>query len=332
MRGMAKKATIYDVAHRAGVATSTVSRAFSRPGRVNAETAQRIFHAAHELGYRSSMLEGGQRRTHTKALSLVVSDVTNPFYAPVIRGAHEAVMAEGYALLLTHASEEGHVEREIIERSLDLVEGVVLASSRMPDASIRMIAKQRPLILLNRSMPDVASVLIDEARGVAMVAEHLAGLGHTGLTYLHGPETSYADGTRWQALREISAELGLRVHRSAPHPEPTISAGFQAAAELAESGATAVFAYNDALAIGLLKGLKTLGIDVPEQLSVVGFDNITTAQVVDPGLTTVASPLREMGATGVRNVLALIGGARSSDLPYVLPVSLKIRESTAAPA
>lgn len=126
---MADRATIYDVATRAGVAPSTVSRAFSRPGRVNAETARHIFEVAEELGYRSAMLDGGQRRTRTKAVSLVVSDVTNPFYAQVIRGAHEAAMEAGYALLLTHASEEG------------LVEGFVLASSRMPDASIRMIAK-----------------------------------------------------------------------------------------------------------------------------------------------------------------------------------------------
>ncbi|MFV0452268.1 MAG: LacI family DNA-binding transcriptional regulator, partial [Propioniciclava sp.] len=224
------------------------------------------------------------------------------------------------------------VEREIIERSLDLVEAVVLASSRMPDASIRMIAKQRPVILLNRSMPDVAHVLIDDARGVQLAAEHLAGLGHRSLLYLRGPETSYADGVRWQALRRVARQLGLQVHRTDPHPEPSISAGIQAAAAVADGGATAVLAYNDALAIGLMKEFKALGISVPGEISVVGFDNVATAQVVDPGLTTIAAPLRAMGATGVRNVLALLKGATSSHQPYILPVTLKVRESTAPPA
>jgi DNA-binding LacI/PurR family transcriptional regulator len=133
---MGRRPTIYDVAHEAGVATSTVSRAYSRPGRVNAETAQRVFQAAERLGYRSYRLDG-QRPGHgavQQAICLVIADVTNPFYGDIIKGAYEAAREAGYELVLSHTNESPELERQTIERELNQVDGIVIASSRTEGA------------------------------------------------------------------------------------------------------------------------------------------------------------------------------------------------------
>ncbi|MFD0516788.1 LacI family DNA-binding transcriptional regulator [Paractinoplanes durhamensis] len=145
-----------------------------------------------------------------------------------------------------------------------------------------------------------------------------------------GPETSWSDGVRWRSLRQAAAELGLEVRRIGPY-EPTVLAGRHAALRVAEQAATAVQAYNDQLAIGIVKGLRQLGLSVPEQVSVIGFDNIVFDELVEPPLTTIASPLYRMGFTGVRNCIAVAQGARPSGQPLVLPVRLVVRESTARP-
>jgi len=319
--------TIYDVAREAGVAASTVSRAYSRPGRVSAETTRAIFAAAARIGYRATTITGALGRS-TGAVALMVSDITNPFYGEIIKGAAEAARNAGYALLLCDTSETGPVEREVVERALDLVEGVVLASSRMSDSAIRMIARQKPLVLLNRQISETSCIVPDNPCGVRHAAELLGTLGHDTVTYVAGPEASWAEGVRWRALHDAAQELKLRLHRIDPQDAPTMRTGFTVARRIADEGTTAVLAYNDALAVGVIKGLKRLGVAVPQHVSVVGFDNVLLAEVVDPALTTVAAPMHLAGSTGVGNVLALAAGARTSGETLVLPVKLVVREST----
>lgn len=324
---MEQRPTIYDVAKAAGVAASTVSRAFARPGRVNAETAARIFEVARELGYRSASLPG-LTTSRTTALALVVTDITNPFYAEIIRGAHEAAADLGYTLRLSHTQEDASLERAWIEHELPTVEGVVLASSRMSDSTIRTLAKQKPVVVLNRRLPEVPCLLMDNARGMRRALEHLGELGHTSVTYLSGPESSWTDGVRWQALREAGYELDMKIRRVGPTQKPTIDAGFARVREILSQPTTAVIAYNDVLAIGVIKGLRRMGVGVPDDVSVIGFDNILLAEVVEPELTTVASPLRQQGETAVRNLVAMAGGAHTSREPTVMPVKLVVRRST----
>lgn len=325
---MDRRPTIYDVAKAAGVAASTVSRAFARPGRVNAETAAKIFEAARELGYRTNALPG-LTTTRSRTLALVVTDITNPFYAEIIRGSHEAAAELGYTLRMAHTQEDADIERAWIEHELPTVEGVVLASSRMSDSTIRTIAKQKPVVVLNRRLPEVPSLLVDNARGMRRALEHLGELGHTSVTYVSGPESSWTDGVRWQALREAGFELEIKVRRVGPTQKPTIDAGFGRVREVMTQPTTAVIAYNDALAIGVIKGLHRLGVAVPDDVSVIGFDNILLAEVIEPELTTVASPLRAQGQAAVRNLVAMIQGAVSTREPVVMPVQLVVRRSTA---
>ena len=321
--------TIYDVARAAGVAPSTVSRAFARPGRVNAETAERIRQVALQLGYRANPLARALPTGRTSMIALVISDVTNPFYNEIIRGAQSAATEAGYTMLLADAQESDRLEREALERAVSTVEGIVLGSTRMSDSAIRMIAKQRPMIVLNRAMSDVPSVVTDNARGMRRAVEHLAELGHHEITYVAGPEQSWPDGLRWRSVREAATmELDLHCRRIGPQP-PTVAGGTAAAAEFVKHPTSAVIAYNDLMAIGFIRGVVVRGIRVPEDVSVVGVDNIFAAELVTPSLTTVASPLRQMGSTAVRNLLAIAHGARMrTGEPTVLPVKLVVRSST----
>jgi LacI family repressor for deo operon, udp, cdd, tsx, nupC, and nupG len=321
--------TIYDVARTAGVAPSTVSRAFSRPGRVNAATAERIRQVAADLGYRVNPLARALSTARTHMLALVVSDVANPFYSEIIRGAQGQAAEAGCTLVLADAQESDRVERAALERVLPSVDGVVLGGSRMSDSAIRVIARQKPVVVLNRVVVDVPCVVPDNATGVRQAVEHLLRLGHDAITYAAGPEASWADGMRWRSLQDTAAELQVKVRRIGP-VSPDVPGGMRAAAEVVGSTATAVIAYNDQVAIGLIRGLAARGVQVPRDVSVVGFDNIGPSELITPGLTTVAAPLRLEGATATRNLLAMIEGGQSrTGAPMVLPVRLVERGSTA---
>lgn len=323
--------TIYDVAREAGVAPSTVSRAFSRPGRVNSETAARIRAVAQDLGYRANPVARALSTSRTQMLALMISDVTNPFYAPLIRGAQTGAAETGFVVLLEDAQESAEVELRALERVLPFVEGIVIASSRMSDAALRTIAKQTSMVVLNREVSGVPSVVTDNPRGMRRAVEHLAELGHRSITYVAGPEASWADGARWRALREAGLELDLGTRRVGPFA-PTVAGGTRAVVDLAAHAPTAVIAYNDQIAIGVIRGLGGAGLRVPEDVSVIGFDDIFAAQLVTPPLTTVAAPLHTMGLTAVRNLVAIIRGAHArTGQAFVLPTRLVVRASTGPP-
>lgn len=320
--------TIYDVAKACGVAPSTVSRAFSRPGRVNAETAERIRKVAAELGYRTNPLARGLPTGKTSLLALVVADVTNPFFFEIIRGAEGVARKAGYTMLVADVEESMETERETLDRVIPLVEGIVLATSRLSDSSIRVAAKQRPTVVLNRVMTDIPSVVTDNARGMRRAVEHLADLGHTTITYIAGPEASWVDGMRWRSLRDTTDELGLRARRVGPFP-PTVAGGLAAARVFGESPTSAVIVYNDLMAIGMMRGLTELGTRIPEDVSVVGFDNIFGSDFCSPPLTTVAAPLRNLGAFAIKTMLGQLSVNAPRGLrPALLPSQLLVRGST----
>jgi LacI family transcriptional regulator len=320
--------TIYDVAQAAGVAPSTVSRTFSRPGRVNSETADRIRQVAAELGYRTNPMARALSTTHSYLIALVVPDITNPVYFEIINGVQDEAAEAGYTLLLVDSRESDRRERDALERALPIVDGIVLGTSRMSDASIRMIAKQKPMVALNRAVREIPSVVPDNPRGVRRALEHLGGFGHDAVTYLAGPEASWADGMRWRGLREASLELSMHVRRVGPLA-PTVAGGVAGAKAWAQAPTTGVIAYNDLVAIGFVRAVQARGLRVPEDVSVVGYDNIFAADLVTPALTTVATPRRAIGAAAVRNLVAQMRGARPRGGPaVVVPVKLIERAST----
>ena len=212
--------TIYDVAEAAGVATSTVSRAFSTPSRVSARTRERVLAVAAELGYRPNpharaLLSG---RSHTVAM--VVSDITNPHYFELIRGAEMRARASEYTLVLVNAEESPRIEYDQIQRLVSSVDGFLLAASRLPDENLEQIAAQRPLVLMNRELAGLPSVVLDHVAGCRQIVDHLASLGHRDLVYLAGPRNSWMAATRWSALQTAAEELGLGAQsHGSVHPE-----------------------------------------------------------------------------------------------------------------
>lgn len=320
--------TIYDVARAAGVAPSTVSRAFSRPGRVSAETADRVRRIAHELGYRTIALAHPSPAGRSSLLALVVADATNPFHFDIIRGAQDAAAEAGYTVLLADTRESDLQERQALERTLPMIDGIVLASPRMSDSAIRVTAKQRPMVVLNRVVTGVPSVVTDIGRGARRAIDHLRGLSHDRFTYVAGPEASWTDGMRWRELRETAGAQGVRVRRIGPFA-PTLDGGAEAGRALAGDPPSAVVTFNDLLAIGVLDELLKHGRRVPGEVSVLGFDDIFGAQLVTPGLTTVAAPLRQLGSTAVGHLLAVLNGARpQTETPVAVPTALVRRQST----
>ncbi|MDO5534601.1 MAG: LacI family DNA-binding transcriptional regulator [Propionibacteriaceae bacterium] len=327
--GSGSDATIYDVARVAGVSPSTVSRAFSRPGRVSAQTAEKIRAVADELGYRSKAVARASAKSTTKVLGLAVADITNPFNFRVIRGCQAAAAEAGFIVTLNDAQESEALEREMLRRSLPLLDGLIIASSRLSDTELRTVAKTMPVVILNRRVAGLHCIVPDMAYGVRRVAEHLMELGHRNITYLAGPEASWADGMRWRALREAAKEMGFTEHRVGPFA-PTLQGGRGAAEVIAARKLKAVVCFNDLMAIGLMRGLAERGISVPEGVSVVGFDNIFASALVTPGLTSVAAPLTMLGDTAVRHVVsALTGNDRHTEpAPVSVPVRLIVRNST----
>ncbi|SOC55103.1 transcriptional regulator, LacI family [Ornithinimicrobium cerasi] len=321
-----RRVTIYDVAREVGVNPSTVSRAFARPGRVSSATARRIHEVAERLGYRTQEPHRVAVPTRSRVIALAVSDITNPFYFGIIRGAERAAHDNDFTLMVADARESAEEERRMLARHLPLVDGLVVTSSRLSDTELRGLSRRLPLVVLNRRVPGLPCVHPDNARGVRRAVEHLGELGHTRIGYLAGPEASWADGSRWRAVREACLELSLTDARVGPVP-PTLAGGRSAAKDVVARGLTAVIGYNDMVAVGLLKGLTELGVDVPGQVSVVGFDNTLPAELV--GLTTVATPVTLLGETAGRHVISMVTAhVEARERVSILPVELVVRSST----
>lgn len=325
-----KAVTIYDVAAAAGVSPSTVSRAFSRPGRVSARTAAHIHEVAAELGYRAPQTAKVDAVRQSKILGISASDITNPFFFGIIRGAEHVAVAEDYSILLADSQENDELERRLFDRTLPLVDGMIAATSRLSDSVLRNAAKTVPVVSLNRLVPGIPSVITDNARGVRRALEHLAELGHRRVVYVTGPSASWADGARQRAFREGCYELDLMEHRVGP-TAPTVRGGMGVFPLIREQRVTAAICFNDIVAVGVMRAARAAGVHIPGELSVVGIDNIFVSDLVTPGLTTVASPLTLLGERGARAVIALANGQEpepKADRPSVLPMRLIVREST----
>lgn len=320
--------TIYDVARAAGVAASTVSRALSRPERVSAATVEKVRAAAQQVGYLGRRPVVAAPRSDTRLFAITVADLSNPFYNQLVRGAQIASGHAGYELVLADFHESSDREKSEHERLVDVVDGLVIGSSRVSDSVLRGIARRKPTVIVSRELRGITSLVPDNVAGIRAAMKLLHEYGHTAVTYVAGPEASWADGVRYKAICEFNAAAGYSVQRIGPFL-PTFEDGMAAARQLVDRPPTAVIAHNDMMAIGVMHGLMAAGIRIPEDVSIVGIDDILSARLVTPKLTTIALPGLHLGLTAVRNLVSIVRGATpKADSALVMPVQLKIREST----
>lgn len=323
-------ATIYDIARELDLSPSTVSRALNKPGRVSEKTEQRIRDAAAKLGYRSNPMARALPTGRTRMLGLVVSDVTNPVFFHLVRGAEKACHELGYTLVFAESQESAEAEYGTLDRLLPAVDGVVLAAARLGDDDISAIAQAKDVVLINRRVGELAAIIPDIEAGIVQAIDHLAELGHTSIAYLGGPANSWMSRARGDLLFEHAVERGMTFSEIGP-TVPTREGGEDALRRVRASGATAILAFNDMMAIGLLRACRDAGIEVPGELSIVGFDDIFGADFTTPGLTTVRSPLDRAGAAAVRSLVALLD-QEGADAIEPLTTRLVVRGSTGRPA
>jgi LacI family transcriptional regulator, repressor for deo operon, udp, cdd, tsx, nupC, and nupG len=331
--------TIYEVARRAGVSTATVSRVLSRPDVVAPDTRQRVMQAVDTLGYAPNSAAKNLRTLRSGKLLVTVPDITNPFFALILQGIEDTALREGYAVLLGDTQHD--VEREegyaaMLKRKE--ADGLIFLGHRLPRAAASLVESAgaaAPVVNGCEFNPElgVPSVHIDNTRAAADAMEHLYALGHTRIGVVTGPLVSPLSRDRLHG-----ATLRAKARKSerdiiVMHGDFSIESGTVAGERLLtrRERPTAIFCFNDEMAIGVLDAARRLGVAVPGALSVVGFDDIRFARYVDPPLTTIAQPMREIGERTVRLLLEIIGGTMSMPVSITLPHTLVVRASTAAP-
>ncbi|SFI51360.1 transcriptional regulator, LacI family [Streptosporangium canum] len=317
-------ATIRDVAQASGVHVSTVSRTFSAPHLVNAETRTRVLAVAENLGYRPNRAARALTTGRTHNLGLIVADISNPFFPPLIKAAQAHARARDYHVFVADTDEDPQVEEELIQTLTKQVDGVLLCSPRLSNRAIERLRADVPFVVVNRRVKGMPTILMDVGQGARLAIEHLTRLGHRRIALLSGPGGSWTSGE----MREAAAAMdGVDLVILGPNA-PTEQGGLAVAAEVIASGATGVLAYNDLVAIGLIEGLYERGVRVPGDVSVVGVDDIVSGRLNRPKLTTVAMPTAAAGRMAVDLLLQSVDDGATPTL-ITLETGLVVRESTA---
>ena len=321
--------TISQVAEAVGVDRSSVSRAFSRPDMLSAATVAKIREAADKLGYTPNHSARALSTGRHGNLALVIPDVANPFFPPMIRAVQNEADREDFCVFLGNSDEDPRQEEKLLGRFSGQVEGIVLASSRMSDERIRAFAAIKPLALINRDVAGIPRVLIDSGSGVAEAVAYLARQGHRRIAYVSGPSSSWSNKQRRGAVKKAAAEFNLDVITMAAQV-PSYEAGRRAVAFVLEGRATAAVAFDDLTAQGMLAEFREQGIAVPGKVALVGCDDVVGAMAYPP-LTTVSNRAAEAGQIATRLLMDIMSTRAINDVRYVLETHLVVRETTAPP-
>jgi LacI family transcriptional regulator len=330
-----RRLTIKDVAEAAGVHPATASRALNPrlPGRISAETTQRVARAAAALGYVVDPLGRSLRTQRSATIGVLVPDLLNPFYPPLLRGIERTLRASGFEALIASTDNDVRREGELLDvfraRRCD---GYLIASATRRDSSVAdLVRGGQPVVLVNRLTAAAApSVTSDDAQGIRAAVEHLRGLGHTEIAHVTGPPRISVTATRERAFRAAMRDAGLTPRWIVRASEYTAAAGEKAcAALLGRAGVTAVLAGNDMIAVGCYAAVDRHGLVCPRDISLVGINNMPLAEWLRPSLTTVAIPQEELGARAARMIVARIADPAAEVSGVSLPTTLVVRGSTA---
>lgn len=335
---MMQRTTLKDVAREAGVHTSTASRALNDLTRsvVNSETVERVLEAADRLGYAPHPLARGLRTNRTMTAGIVIPDVENPLFGPIIAGVESALGEDGYSLLIAntepHHPDPDSVIRTLVERRVD---GLILATATRDDALLEsLISRGVPIVLVNRTTErvELPAVLGDDHAGIGLAVEHLEALGHVSIGHIAGPLSLSTGRDRHDAFMAWTKKLGLVTDGSNVEEADwfQVEPGYVAARALLERrpDLTAIVGGNDLLALGAYKAIRDMGQRVGEDISVTGYNDMPLVDLMEPGLTSVRVPYREMGAEAARRLLLNMGSSSPEVTEVRLTPKLAVRGST----
>jgi LacI family transcriptional regulator len=330
-----------DVAELAGVHTATASRALNPAtrSRVSEETAARVVEAAARLGYTVNPIARSLKTSRSNSIGVVIPDLTNPLFPPIMRGIDDVLGPLGYSVLLVNTDNDKEREaQQVASLRARQVEGLIVATALLDDSGLEKLASQHvPVVLVNRRTDSSAlpSVAGDNADGVRLAIQHLVGLGHRHIACLAGPQSTWTGQIRLRAYRQALADHGLSyeedlVVRTESFTEEQGRQGLLTLLQR-KTRFTAVLAGNDLHALGCYDAFSERALACPGDLSLVGFNDMPMVDKLSPGLTTVHIPQYEIGAEAARLLLDRI---RNEDAPaksVYLPLELVVRESTAPP-
>ncbi|MBB5801395.1 DNA-binding LacI/PurR family transcriptional regulator [Saccharothrix ecbatanensis] len=319
--------TIKDVARLAGVSASSVCRTLAAPDDVRPDTRERVQRAVAELGYYPNRAARGLITGRTGNLGLIVPDIANPFFPDIIKAAEARARELDYAVFLADTDEDPAAEMGLIRAMSKQVDGFLLVSARCSDEELRSVYDDMPVVVVQRCVRHVPAVTFDDHDGIRQAVGHLATLGHRRVAYVAGPRTSWSNKERQRILRSTTSAAGIELVDTG-HAAPTLDGGTAVADLVLATRATAVMAFNDMMALGLLRRFRALGVDVPGDISVVGFDDIPLAELVDPPLTTISLAKQRVGRAGVDMLIGLLDGRLDRAPRTILPTQLTVRAST----
>lgn len=330
--------TIRDVAKLAGVAPITASRVISNSGYASDEVRQRVNQAVDQLGYVPNFLARSLRSKRTRTLALVLTDITNPFWTTVARGVEDAASEEGYHVIFCNTDESASKQESYLEAMIQKqVDGILLVPARSKESPIKFLHQQNvQVVLLDRRLPDMEADVVrcDSNGGAYQLVQLLLKLGHRRITILSGPSGVSSADDRVAGYQHALQEAGLETEdQLIIYGEFSLKSGYQMTHDLLAMTPrpTALFASNNFIAIGALKALHDAGVTVPEEMSVVGFDDLPAAIVVEPFLTVAFQPAYEMGRRATKRLLECLDGQVTDGIQeIVLPVSIIERRSTQA--
>ena len=333
MRERHRAVTIADVAARAGVSQASVSRVLNGKQSVDPVIVRSVQAAIAALGYSPNVAARSLVHGRNHTVAMVVPDLENPLFQGILKGLSRAAADDGYRVLVADTAERVDEEEATVLEARHRCDALVLCAPRLPEDQLRrLIARVAPAVVVNRQLPgaDVPVVGVDYGRGIRDLVDHLSSRGHRRLAYVSGPETSASDAERRHGIDEaLAAERELRIEVLPGGSR--LDDGYAAAESVLEArghGVTGVIAFNDLVALGLMTRLRELGVDVPGELSVAGFDDVPMARFATPRLTSMSVPRDELGAQAWGRLRTLIAGGPAEHTVLYRP-RLEARESTA---
>jgi LacI family transcriptional regulator len=325
----------------AKVHPGTVSRALNADTRalVNEETAERVLRAAEELGYRPNPIARGLKTNRSYTIGVLIPDITNPLFPPILRGIEDRLDDAGYTPLIVNTDNDAEREHAHLEAMLARqVDGVISATARLDRELLADVtAAGTPLVLVNRSLEDgsVPSVAVDDREGIGLAVQHIAGLGHRRIGHVSGPQNTSTGHRRYLGFVEAMNAAGLEVGDDQVRLSNwfTEAEGARVCAELLDAAGdlTAIVAANDLLAIGCYDTIEERGLRCPEDISIVGFNDMPFVDRLRPPLSTVRIPHREIGSVAAELMLERLGDGSQSAREILLEPMLVVRGSTVAP-